>query len=380
MNYTQALTYLKSLEERGINLGLTRIEKLLSKMGNPQKALKFVHIAGTNGKGSTSTLLANMLICSGYKVGLFTSPTVLTYRERIQLNNTPIEKDSLAKCTTFVKEIVDSIKDPAEVPTLFEVETAIAFEFFKREKCALVCLEVGLGGTLDSTNIIKAPLLQIITSISLDHTNILGSTIEEIAKEKAGIIKGNTTIAYPLMNSKALDFIKNKCIETTSVLIQPSIKDLEIINDDFFDFTFKYKNETYKKSLLGEFQIYNCLTAITAASELKKLGFAITPLAIKKSIETTTLPARTELISKNPLVILDGAHNVEGAKALEQTILNFSKEEITLIIGVLKDKDYKQILTVFKIMLGQEFMSCTGEPVTANTTVFCEFIRSLTKG
>lgn len=344
MNYTQSLSYLKSLEKRGMNLGLTRIENLLAKMGNPQESLKFVHIAGTNGKGSTSTLLANMLIYSGYKVGLFTSPTVLTYRERIQLNNTPIEKGSLASCTSFVKDIIDNIKDQTKVPTLFEVETAIAFEFFKREKCSIVCLEVGLGGKLDSTNIIKSPLLQIITSLSLDHTNILGSTIEAIASEKAGIIKGNATIVYPLMDSKALNVIKNKCIETKSTLIQPAIKDLEIINNNFFDFTFKYKNETYKKSLLGDFQTYNCLTAISAANELNNQGYTITSLAIKDSIEVTTLPARTELISKNPLVILDGAHNVEGARALEQTLLNFSKKEIILIIGVLKDKDYNQIL------------------------------------
>lgn len=344
MNYLEALAFLKSLEKKGINLGLMRIEKLLAKMGNPQDSLRFVHIAGTNGKGSTSTLLANMLICSGYKVGLFTSPTVLTYRERIQLNNKPIQKESLAECTSFVQEIVANIKDANEIPTLFEVETAIAFEFFKREKCSIVCLEVGLGGKLDSTNIIKPPLLQIITSISLDHTNLLGNTIEEIATEKAGIIKGAKTIVYPLMNNLALKVLKNKCIETKSVLIKPSINDLEIINDDFFNFTFKYKNETYKKALLGKFQIYNCLTAITAAKELTKLDFKITPLAIKKAIETTTLPARTELISRNPLIILDGAHNIEGAKALEQTLLNFKKQEITLIIGILKDKNYEQIL------------------------------------
>lgn len=344
MNYGEAMDRLYALSRFGINLGLKRISALLEEMGNPQKALRFIHIAGTNGKGSVTTMLSNILIKSNYKTGLFISPYVLCFRERIQINGEMISEKEFAECASFVFQCAETITALVEQPTQFEIETAIAFEWYKRKQCDLVCLEVGLGGRFDSTNIIPPPLLQIITSISLDHTAILGETIEQIAYEKAGIIKGGTTILYPLQSDKVFKVIETQCKEIGSILIKPDLSRLHITDDHWLNTEFIYDGVLYKKSLPGKFQIYNCITAITAVEQLRKNGIKISDSAIKYGIENTHFPARMEVLSKEPLIILDGSHNPDGARALEQTLIKFSGKPITMMMGILQDKNYHVIL------------------------------------
>lgn len=344
MNYSEAMDYINSRSKFGINLGLRRISVLLEEMGNPQKKLRFIHVAGTNGKGSVSTMLSNVLIRSGYKTGLFISPYVLCFRERIQIDGEMISEEDFADCASFVCSCVQKLSSLIEDLTQFEIETAIAIEWYRRKGCDLVCLEVGLGGRFDSTNIIPPPVMQIITSISMDHTAILGDTLEQIAFEKAGIIKGGITILYPIQSEAAVKVIKTQCEEKESILIQPDLTRLNIIDDHWMKANFIYDGVRYHKSLPGIFQIYNCVTVITAAQQLRKQGISIRDQDIQYGIEHTHFPARMEVFSKTPLIILDGSHNPDGARALEQTLRELSVRSLTIMIGILQDKDYEEML------------------------------------
>lgn len=344
MSYDEAISHINELGKFGINLGLGRIEKLLKNMGNPQEKLKFIHIAGTNGKGSVSTMLTKILSDSGYKTGLFTSPFILCFRETMQINCEMIGEDELAECAQFVLHHWRNSSVNGEFPTQFEVTTAIAIEWFYRQKCDYVCMETGMGGGNDSTNIIPPPILQIFTSISLDHTSILGKNIAEITKEKSGIIKGGKTIVYPLMDEEAAEIIEKKCEAVGSEYIQPNLKNLEISDYSWRKSDFKYDGVAYHKSLSGEFQIYNAVTVITAIQELIKLGVKISDTSVCSGIKNVFIPARMEVLSEKPLVILDGSHNAGGATALVKTLENFKNQNITVLMGVLADKEYDLIL------------------------------------
>ncbi|MEG1027449.1 MAG: Mur ligase family protein, partial [Oscillospiraceae bacterium] len=223
MDYIQAENYIHSFTRFGSQLGLERMRRLLQLMGNPQKELKYIHIAGTNGKGSTAMMCTNILENSGYKVGTYISPFVVDFRERFQINSKMIEKEDFAVLATYIKPIVDKMRDEENMQvTEFEAVTAIAFKYFAENKCDIVCLEVGLGGRFDATNVIDCPLVAIIASISLDHTAILGDTIPKIAFEKAGIIKPNSTvITYPLQDKEAIPVLKERCREENATFILP---------------------------------------------------------------------------------------------------------------------------------------------------------------
>ncbi len=344
MNYNEAIQYLNSLSKFGIKLGLGRIERLLNEMGNPQNQLKVIHIAGTNGKGSTAMMLANILRHSGYTTGTFISPYIICFRETIQIDGQMISESEFLECAQFVFDCAKRSTVDDENPTQFEIQTAIAFEWYKRRKCEYVCLEVGLGGRFDSTNVISPPIMQIITSISLDHTQILGDTIEEIAFEKAGIIKGGSTVVYPLQSEGALKVIASKCKEVNSKLVMPDLTHLDIGEGDWKKSEFIYEGIVYHKALFGEFQIYNAITTITAARQLRKMGVAITDDDIKQGIEKVAYPARMEVLSNEPFIILDGSHNPDGVKALEKVLKELSNYSITILMGVLADKNYSDML------------------------------------
>lgn len=346
MTYQEAMSYVNGLSRFGMQLGLERIAALLQKMGNPQNELRFVHIAGTNGKGSVSTMLSHILSHSGYRTGLFISPYVLCFRERMQINGQMISEEDFADCAAFVIRCVEALPDQAESPTQFELETAIAFEWYKRKSCDFVCLEVGLGGRFDSTNSIPPPVLQIITAIGLDHTAVLGDSIDKIAFEKAGIIKGGCTVVYPVQEEAALRVLEAKCAETGSQLLQADLSQLCILKDHWLESEFSYKGVTYHKSLPGRIQVYNCLTVLTAAQALQEQGYAICETDIRFGLEHTQFPARMELLSKRPLILLDGAHNPAGAEALADSLRDLSSRRITLMMGVLEDKDYEQIVRI----------------------------------
>lgn len=346
MNYEEAMTYVGGLSRFGVNLGLTRISAILEKLGNPQNDLRFIHVAGTNGKGSVSTMLSNMLMHSGYQTGLFISPYVICFRERMQVNGEMISEEEFAQCASLVCRYADEITAELESPTQFELETAIAFLWYQRKGCDFVCLEVGLGGRFDATNVIPCPLVQVITSIGLDHTAILGDTIEKIAFEKAGIIKGGTTILYPLQEPGVFSVLEKRCKEMESCLRIPDLTSLDIIREDWLEGAFSYHGVSYRKSLPGNVQFYNCITAIEAAKELVSQGVTLSDADIRYGIEHTSVPARMELMSQKPLIILDGSHNPDGARALADTLEKLSSRSITLMMGVLDDKDYMQILTI----------------------------------
>ena len=328
MNYADTLNYIHSLGNFGLPAGLDRITAVLKAIGNPQNNIKAVHIAGTNGKGSVSAMLSCVFKTAGFKTGLFISPYIIDFRERIQINGEYISKTDLML-------YADKVRDTGIRLTEFEFITAMAFLYFSEQKCDIVILETGLGGRLDATNVISNKLAAVITKIGLDHTAILGDTIEEITKEKCGIIKDCPVITNPYQDSNALEVIKSY----SDNVIVPLKSKIEITESDNGN-TFIYKGKKYDLSLCGEYQIEN---AVTAIETIENLGFNISYNIIYGGLKNTAFPARMEIISKNPLVVLDGAHNPDGAKVLSKEIKKY-KGRVTAVIGMMKDKDYEDFL------------------------------------
>ena len=347
MNCNEAIEYIHSLEKFGIKPGMERIRALCDKLGNPQKNLRVIHVAGTNGKGSTSTMISNILCKNGFNTGLFISPYVTDFRERIQYNGNMIEKAELAQCVEKVKAATDELSIEGIHPTEFEAITATAFLYFEEKKCDFVVLEVGLGGRLDSTNVIDTPCVSVITSISLDHTAILGDTIEAIASEKCGIIKcGAETVAYPFQNEKAMEIIKNTCAERCNVLHVPDFKLLKIGEEMLEGTNASYDGLDFVLPLAGEHMIYNACTAIEAVRALSRFGIYISNDSIVHGIESSIMPARLELIKKKPVILLDGGHNEGCAKALSEFIRkHLSGKRIIMVSSMMADKDYLSYLS-----------------------------------
>ena len=344
MTYTEALEYIHNTLKFGSKLGFERISCLLELMGNPQDSLKFVHVAGTNGKGSTCNAIASVLKAAGYKTGLYTSPFINDFCERIQINNENIPHDALAQITNQVKLYADKISKSGDYPTEFELVTAIAFEFFKKSACDIVVLEVGLGGRFDATNIIKTPLVSVITSISLDHTEILGETEALIAFEKCGIIKNKgITVTSPQQSIEALEVIMRSCAEHGNILVTPNLNAVKLKYEGIDGSKIEYKDNSIFIPLAGKHQITNFITAFEVVDILlNRYGFNIASDNIIKGFSAVKFAARMEILQKDPLIILDGAHNPAGAKALANSIKNYlSGKNIVVIMGMFKDKDYK---------------------------------------
>ena len=338
MKYQDAENYVHSLLKYGIKPGLERIEKLLNLCDNPQSQLRFVHVAGTNGKGTTSTFLANILTEAGFKTGLFTSPYVADFLERIQIDGRPVPKRTFAAAVNRVKKAVEQMD---EQPTEFEVITAAAFLCYKRRECDIVVLEAGLGGRYDATNIITNPLCTVITSISLDHTQVLGDTITQIANEKCGIIKPNgVTVTSSNQSADAMKQIRKTAREKNNRLLVSDFRIVKIIRENLDGTEFSYWNKRYKISLMGTHQVENALNAIEAA---KAIG--INEAYIKSGLEKTVLSARMQIINRTPLTILDGGHNEGGAQALKTVLERFVKKDIHLCIGMMSDKDCDKYLS-----------------------------------
>lgn len=341
MTGKEAIEYIHSRLTFGSVLGLDRISALCEMLGNPQDKLRFIHVAGTNGKGSTSTMISEMLMCAGYKTGLFTSPYIIDFRERIQLDGEMIPYDILGDIISRVKEKADILDEKGMNPTEFEIITAAAFLYYYESRCDAVVLEVGLGGLYDSTNIINNTDVCVITSVSYDHTAVLGNTIEEIAFNKAGIIKNNSAVAvYPQIFNKANDVIVTAAEEKNCALYSVCKDDIDIIGNDSFGTQFIYKGREIKTRLLGEHQIYNAATAFEAGLAMIDKGFNITENNIIDGIYNAELPARVQIISRDPMIVIDGGHNEDGVEALCKILKSsFSKYKITAIMGMMKDKD-----------------------------------------
>lgn len=340
MTYSEALEYIHGISWTFCKPGLERISRLCELLGNPQNDLKFIHIAGTNGKGSTASMLSSVLTCAGYRVGLFTSPYIYRFNERMRVQGEDISDETLAQITEYVKPFADSMEDK---PTEFELITAIAFEYFKRERCDVVVLEAGMGGRLDSTNIIRNPLLSIITGIALDHTAILGDTVEKIAAEKAGIIKDNAPVLYG--GEAAVSVIRDTAERMGSEYYSPDRTRLANISSTLDGTTFDYKSlKGLEIKLLGSYQPRNASLVVDATEILRTRGMNISEQALRHGLAAARWRARFEILSTSPTVIFDGAHNPEGIDAAVDSILHyFGDKRVVILTGVLRDKDYSYI-------------------------------------
>ena len=366
MNYDEALNYIHSLLVFGSQPGLERIKELLNALGNPQDKLRFIHVAGTNGKGSVCNMLASVYKEAGYKTGLYTSPYIVDFRERIQLNGVYIPKEDLVR-------LCQKLKDTGVYVTEFEFITALAFAWFAEQKCDVVVLEVGLGGRFDATNVIKTPLASAIMKIDYDHTAILGNTLSEIAFEKCGIIKGgHPCVSYPLQETEALEVMK----QTDPNIIIPDVSAVKVLNSSIEGNEFIYKAVTYKTALMGNHQIYNAITAIEV---INATDITVAEKDIINGISKATVPARLELISSKPIVFLDGAHNPNGAEALSGFMKNYDKD-IVAVIGMMADKNCKGFLEqvlkyccdVITVTVKENPRSISAEELAELSREFCE--------
>ncbi len=337
MNYNDALRYIGSRLRFGIKPGLDRIRRLLCRLGEPQKRLKFIHVAGTNGKGSTCTMTAAGLMAAGYKTGLYTSPYICEFRERIRINGQMIPEEDLARLTARAADIIDDSDETTE----FEVITCIALLWFAEQECDYVVLETGLGGRLDATNVIESPAAVAITRIDLDHTAILGSTYEEIAGEKAGIIKSGCPVVIGCNQPEgALGVLLERCAGLGCKVVRPDRESVRVISRSIEGTLIEYSGIRLNIPLLGDHQIDN---AITAAELLRLAG--VSDGHIAQGIAQACIPARMELLSREPTVILDGAHNPNGADALSRAVKTLlAGRRIIAVMGVLRDKDYAREL------------------------------------
>lgn len=354
MNYNQSVEYIHSLLQFGIKPGLERISMLLSALGDPQEQIKTVHIAGTNGKGSTSTHLANILTSAGYKTGLYTSPYVLSFCERIQINGQTVSEEIIAEAITRVRAEIEKLNADGVVITEFEAITAAAFLCFFELGCEYAVVETGLGGRFDATNVLSSPCACVITSVSFDHTKILGDTLSKIAFEKCGIIKnGVSVITSANQKNEVLDVIRKTASEKNADLIIANPKTALAVSDKLGETVFLYKNEKYTLRLNGVHQIENAVNAIETA---RLLG--VPEKAIKDGTAKTQMLARMEIIGENPLIIRDGGHNEGCANALRDFILRYGIKNIKMVVGMMADKDTEKYLKLV-CPLCKSVITCT---------------------
>ena len=339
MNATEAIEYIHSVCWKGSIPGLGRTQELLSRIGNPEKKLKFVHIAGTNGKGSTAAMTASILQKAGYRTGLYTSPYIYRFHERMQVNGQQISDEDLAEITEFVKPHAQAM---AESPTEFELVSCIGFEYFARQNCDIVVLEVGMGGAMDSTNVIPCPEVAVITNIGLDHTDYLGDTVEKIAETKAGIFKeGGTAVVYRGTAGVEAVF-EQVCAERNVRLIKADFDSLKLkshcLEGQVFDCG---SRKDLVLPLLGDHQLHNASVVLSIADALKDRGWNITEEHIRSGIRDVSWPGRFDIASRDPLFIIDGGHNPQCIDALVKNIRDYLQgRKLIALTGVLADKDY----------------------------------------
>ena len=345
-------------------------------LGDPQKELKFIHVAGTNGKGSFCSMLDAILRRAGYKTGMFTSPYIRFFNERICFDGKPISDDELAEVTSFVRPFADSME---EKPTEFELITAIGFEYFRRKGCDVVILETGMGGRLDSTNIIEAPLISVITGIALDHTAYLGDTVKKIAYEKAGIIKSGSPALFGGCDEDALDVIRTYANEVGAPLHVTDRESIRNIRADLFGTKFDFEDlKDIELGILGLYQPYNAANVKTAVDILNSTGaMSISMGAIYEGFREARWPARFELIGKDPTVIYDGAHNPEGIAAAVKSIkAYFPDKKIFVLSGVMKDKDYNCIAKDLSTVASRAFTVTPDNPRALDARDYADVLSS----
>jgi len=348
------IAYINEPRWQKVSLGLERTRLLLEKLGRPQDALRFVHVAGTNGKGSTCAYIERILREAGYRTGLFTSPFIHCFEERIRVCGRNISVEALGAVTLAVRDAACEVEARlAEHPTEFELMCATALCHFAQECCDIVVLEVGLGGRLDSTNVIERPELCVVTPIALDHTAILGETIPEVAAEKAGILKSGAPVLSWPQKPEAMAVVEARAAELGCPVAVPDFQELEAgplqLRAGERPFRpFKYKGEAYRTELLGSYQPANAAMALEAARLLRQRGWAIPEEAERRGVERAQWPGRFEVVAAVPLTIIDGGHNPQGAQALaeslEEVLEALGQEKAVLAMGVLADKDVRAMV------------------------------------
>jgi len=349
MNYEKSIDWLYSFEKFGIKLGLERINYICKKLGNPQDNLKIIHIGGTNGKGSVCRFLQSIITLNGYKVGVYLSPHLQRFSERFLIDGDEISKDDIVVLVEKIKPIIDEMIKNKNIPTFFEIVTAIAFQYFNDKKVDYAIIEVGLGGRFDATNIVK-PMVSVITNVSLDHQDRLGKKIEEIAFEKAGIIKKDVPI-ITAANGKSLDVIKKITKEKKTQITVIDKSSWEKIQGGpiWHEFLINglLKNYNVKTKMAGKFQGENIAITIATIEILQMNGVYITEESIAKGIEKAFIIGRMEIVSFEPIVILDGAHNIAAMEVLKNTLVDdFNYEKLIIVIGILADKNVQEMLDI----------------------------------
>lgn len=342
MNLEQTLEYIHSNYWNGGTFGLGRMEQLLDLIGHPEKDLKFIHIAGTNGKGSTASMSANILRKAGFTVGLYTSPYIFKFHERMQVNGECITDEELIEICGRIKEKADTMESQ---PSEFELVTCIAFEFFKRHKCDIIALEVGLGGEFDATNTIGSPEVAVMTNIGLDHVELLGDTLEKIAETKSKIIKpGCQCVIYRGPASVEAVF-EARCKEVGAQLTRADFASAELLSASLEGQLFNWgPYKALQLPLLGQHQLKNAATTLTVMMVLRKLGWNISDEAIREGIATVSWPGRFELVARKPLFIVDGGHNPQCIEALVNNVRDYlGDRKMVILTGVLADKDYNEM-------------------------------------
>lgn len=347
MNYQEARLYLDELSKYGSVLGLESMRELLKRLGDPQKDLRFVHIAGTNGKGSVLAYLSTVLTQAGYRTGRYLSPHLCSVRERFQVDGQMISRENFVRHLTAVAEAAEEMAD-ADVgrPTYFEVGTAVAMLHFRETNCDIVVLETGLGGSLDATNVVETSVLEIITSISRDHMEVLGDTLEKIAGEKAGIIKPHTMVVSARQEPEAARVLEEVCRARQCTLDTVDLDQVIPLSRGLEEQCFTYKGwEQVRIGLTGTYQLKNAALALESVLELRKLGFAISDQQVYEGMRRTVWRGRFTPIAREPAVILDGAHNEGGARELRDSLqLYFGGKKLYYIFGILKDKAYEKVI------------------------------------
>ncbi len=346
MDFAMAMNYIEEKTKLGTVPGLVNIKELLKELGNPQKDLKCLHIAGTNGKGSIFAFMQEILISNGFVVGRYISPTIFDYLERFQINKEYMDEETFANILTKVSVVVDKMIEAGfSSPTAFEIETAVAFLYFKEQKVDYVLLECGMGGSLDATNVLESPLATVMASISYDHMQFLGDTLSEIAGAKAGIIKENSIcVSYP-QKPEVSEVLRERCNGMNGTYVEIEKNHIEIIDENTDKTDFSYKGEEYSIGLIGRHQVYNAAVAI----ELAKRIFNFRRDSILEGLRNTKWPGRMTKVYDKPCIFIDGAHNEKAWSMLSNTVnKHFTNKEIIYIIGVLKDKEYDRMVDILK--------------------------------
>lgn len=377
MNATEAIEYIHSVCWKGSIPGLGRTQALLEKMGNPEKKLKFVHIAGTNGKGSTAAMTASILRKAGYRTGLYTSPYIYRFHERMQVDGLEISDEELSEITEYVKPLAESL---TEVPTEFELVCCIAFEYFVRKQCDIVVLEVGMGGAFDATNVIETPEVAVITNIGLDHTEVLGDTVEKIAETKSGIFKENG-YAVVYRSTPSVEAVYEKvCAEKHVKLVKADFDSLRLkkhtLDGQVFDCG---DRKDLVLPLLGDHQLHNASVVLSIVDTLKIIGWNINEQNIRDGMKDVKWPGRFDVVSHSPLFIIDGGHNPQCIEALVKNVEDYLHDrKVIALTGVLADKDYADMYVPIMPFVDQFVCITPPNPRKLESAELAKYLR--TKG